>query len=151
MISYTNVKPISQIKIKKKIATQIIGVVCYLHRHGIVHRDIKSHNFLVDKNYNVKICDFGLARHKVKYVIVSHSWTAGPCNLVEHLLIWLNNYSKSELIINLSMYLLLVPSFMSFILVKSPIMGYNLWILNKGFSKIVIYQISCRFVNPFYS
>lgn len=50
---------------KKKIAIQMIGVIHYLHRHGIVHRDIKSHNFLIDKNYVVKICDFGLARHKV--------------------------------------------------------------------------------------
>lgn len=41
------------------------GVICYLHRHGIVHRDIKSHNMLLDKNYNVKLCDFGLAKHKV--------------------------------------------------------------------------------------
>ncbi len=50
---------------KRKIALQIIGVISYLHRLGIVHRDIKSHNILIDKAYNIKICDFGLARHKV--------------------------------------------------------------------------------------
>lgn len=51
---------------KRRIAQQIIGVIAYLHRLGIVHRDIKSHNILLDKNYTVKLCDFGLARHKVK-------------------------------------------------------------------------------------
>jgi len=50
---------------KRRIAVQLVGVISYLHRHGIVHRDIKSHNILIDKNYNIKICDFGLARHKV--------------------------------------------------------------------------------------
>jgi serine/threonine-protein kinase CTR1 len=50
---------------KRKIALQLIGVISYLHRLGIVHRDIKSHNILIDRNYTIKICDFGLARHKV--------------------------------------------------------------------------------------
>ena len=51
---------------KKKIAEQIVSVIVYLHQHGIVHRDIKSHNILLDRNYVVKLCDFGLARHKVR-------------------------------------------------------------------------------------
>lgn len=41
-----------------------MGVLYYLHKHNIVHRDIKSHNFLIDKHLNVKLCDFGLARNK---------------------------------------------------------------------------------------
>jgi serine/threonine protein kinase len=31
-----------------------------------VHRDIKTLNVLLDKRLSVKLCDFGLARHKVR-------------------------------------------------------------------------------------
>lgn len=34
----------------------------FLHTCGIIHRDLKSLNLLVSKNYDVKICDFGLSR-----------------------------------------------------------------------------------------
>jgi len=36
-----------------------------MHHLGIAHRDIKSHNVLIDHNFNVKICDFGLAKFTV--------------------------------------------------------------------------------------
>jgi sterile alpha motif and leucine zipper containing kinase AZK len=90
---------------KRRITIQIISVINYLHKHGIVHRDIKSHNFLVDKNYNIKICDFGLARHKVHHIKLSHSSIVGQCSSVEHQLIWLSNSSSKELTIKLLIFL----------------------------------------------
>jgi len=37
----------------------------YMHSLGIVHRDIKSHNILIDDGFCTKICDFGLAKFNV--------------------------------------------------------------------------------------
>eukprot|EP00440_Ansanella_granifera_P013312 gb/GFBE01014467.1/.p1 GENE.gb/GFBE01014467.1/~~gb/GFBE01014467.1/.p1 ORF type:complete len:391 (+),score=95.09 gb/GFBE01014467.1/:1-1173(+) len=41
---------------------QILRGLAYLHSVSIVHRDIKPSNLLVNKNCDLKICDFGLAR-----------------------------------------------------------------------------------------
>lgn len=47
-----------------KIARDCALAFMYMHALEIVHRDIKSHNVLIDQNLNVKVCDFGLARFK---------------------------------------------------------------------------------------
>lgn len=40
---------------------QILMGVCYMHDKGVIHRDLKLSNILLDGNSRVKICDFGLA------------------------------------------------------------------------------------------
>ncbi|CAD5123947.1 DgyrCDS12254 [Dimorphilus gyrociliatus] len=40
---------------------QLLSSLAYLHSEGIVHRDLKLENLLLDENHQLKICDFGLA------------------------------------------------------------------------------------------
>lgn len=41
---------------------QILRGLKYMHSAGILHRDLKPRNLLVNANCDLKICDFGLAR-----------------------------------------------------------------------------------------
>ena len=55
---------------KLRIARDTAIVFQYMHHLGIVHRDIKSHNVLIDDNFKVKVCDFGLAKFMVSTYIL---------------------------------------------------------------------------------
>ena len=44
------------------IFIQLIDAFCYIEEHGIIHRDIREGNILIDKNGTVKIIDFGIGK-----------------------------------------------------------------------------------------
>ena len=47
-----------------RMMLRILAAVDHAHRNGIVHRDIKPQNILVDRGGEVKVADFGIARLK---------------------------------------------------------------------------------------
>lgn len=48
------------------VMRQLLEAIRFLHAHGIVHRDIKAENILLDGDMNIKLSDFGFATYVKK-------------------------------------------------------------------------------------
>ena len=42
-----------------EITIQILKAARFAHRHGVIHRDLKPHNVIVDESGHVRVTDFG--------------------------------------------------------------------------------------------
>jgi serine/threonine protein kinase len=47
----------------KRLFSQMLTAVGYVHEQGFVHRDIKPSNFIISKKGDVKLLDFGIAKN----------------------------------------------------------------------------------------
>jgi beta-lactam-binding protein with PASTA domain/tRNA A-37 threonylcarbamoyl transferase component Bud32 len=45
------------------LGVQVLHAAGFAHRHGVIHRDFKPHNVIVDDDWNAKVTDFGIARY----------------------------------------------------------------------------------------
>ncbi|MGB2768757.1 MAG: protein kinase [Candidatus Zixiibacteriota bacterium] len=59
------------------IAGQICGALAQAHQTGIVHRDVKPQNILVDRDGRLRILDFGLAKVKKEAMLTQLGTTVG--------------------------------------------------------------------------
>lgn len=65
LLSLLNSKKLDQVFNEKYIKVLLYNTLCsmhYIHSAGLIHRDLKTDNILVDNTCLTKICDFGIAR-----------------------------------------------------------------------------------------
>ena len=60
-----------------RMAIRILAAVDHAHRNGIVHRDIKPQNIMVDNQGRVKVADFGIARLKASQATTTEEGSGG--------------------------------------------------------------------------
>lgn len=61
----------------KRIFSQIVSAVMYCHSQGVVHRDLKAENLLLDHNLNIKLADFGFSNQFTEGCQLS-TWCGSP-------------------------------------------------------------------------
>ncbi|CAM6084867.1 unnamed protein product [Calypogeia fissa] len=80
LLHKSSIRELLDEKRRIRMAFDVAKGMNYLHRSNppIVHRDLKSPNLLVDKNWTVKVCDFGLSRFKANAFLSSRSGAGTP-------------------------------------------------------------------------
>ena len=62
---------------KIDIATQICTALSHAHRNGVVHRDVKPANVIIDEEGVARVLDFGIARFNDEHSVDNDSGHAG--------------------------------------------------------------------------
>lgn len=68
-----------------RIGRDVAKAFEFLHKGGIVHRDLKSYNILLDDANHVKVCDFGLAKFKADLNTGSMQFAGTPTYMAPEL------------------------------------------------------------------
>lgn len=64
------------------IAERIASALETAHSHGVIHRDVKPHNILLDEAGRVKVADFGIARATGLTQLTSTNMVAGTASYI---------------------------------------------------------------------
>lgn len=78
-------------KMIKKYLLQMVKAIQHCHSNRVIHRDIKPANILIDREGNLKLADFGLAR-----IITNRAYTAEVITMwyrAPEILLGCHNYS----------------------------------------------------------
>ncbi|KAG8091017.1 hypothetical protein GUJ93_ZPchr0011g28207 [Zizania palustris] len=78
----------------RSYTAQILSGLAYLHGRNTVHRDIKGANILVDPNGDIKLADFGMAKHISAYTSIK-SFKGSPYWMAPEVIMNSNGYSLS--------------------------------------------------------
>lgn len=81
LLERNHFKPIRE-KHAKNLFKQLIKAVLYLHKKGIVHRDLKLENIVLQSNFKkLKIIDFGLCEVGTDCKCTSTEWAGEHTNV----------------------------------------------------------------------
>lgn len=62
----------------RQYAAELVDAISYLHNNGVIYRDIKPENVLLDSDGHIRIIDFGLAKIGVKQNERTYSFCGTP-------------------------------------------------------------------------
>lgn len=81
--------------IAKKFFAQLVSGVDYLHSKGLIHRDLKLENLLLDKNKNIIITDFGFVNSFTNGSLMKTS-CGSPCYAAPELVLTQTPYQGKK-------------------------------------------------------